>query len=106
MAFEQLASLRDQLVKEAAAAKQSKNLPKKNVKPSKEATPVDPVILAIRLLQKHFPLAFPKKPASKVPLKIGIHEDLLAQADQLAIDKTCYERQSKRGVLVCDIGIV
>jgi ProP effector len=86
MPFEQLAPLRDKLAKEAAAAKQSKNLPKKNVKPSKEATPIDPVILAIRLLQKQFPLAFPKKPAAKVPLKIGIHQDLLAQADQLAID--------------------
>jgi ProP effector len=87
MPFEQLAPLRDQLAKEAAAAKQSKNLPKKNAKPSKQATPVDPVILAIRLLQKQFPLAFPKKPASKAPLKIGIHQDLLDQADQLAIDQ-------------------
>jgi ProP effector len=84
MAFEQLASLRDQLAKEAAAAKQSKNLPKKKAKPG---TSIDPVILTIRLLQKQFPLAFPKKPASKVPLKIGINEDLLAQADQLAIDQ-------------------
>ncbi len=83
MAFEQLASLRDQLAKEAAAAKQSKNLPKKKAKP---VTSIDPVILTIRSLQKHFLLAFPKKPASKLPLKIGIHEDLLAQADQLAVD--------------------
>lgn len=84
MPFEQLAPLRDLLAKEAAAAKQSKNPPKKNAKP---ATPVDPVMLAIRLLQKQFPVAFPKKPASKVPLKIGIHQDLLAHADQLAIDQ-------------------
>lgn len=87
MPFEQLAPLRDQLAKEAAAAKQSKNHPKNNTKSPKHATPVDPAILAIRLLQKHFPLAFPKKPAPKVPLKIGIHQDLLAQLDQLAIDQ-------------------
>lgn len=86
MAFEQLASLRDQLAKEAAA-KQSKNRHKKNTSAPKKESPADPIVLAIRSLQKHFPLAFPKKPASKVPLKIGIHQDLLEQIDQLGVDQ-------------------
>ncbi|MBP0594801.1 ProQ/FinO family protein [Paraburkholderia sp. LEh10] len=47
--------------------------------------PVDPVVHTIGKLQKRFPLAFPKNPAPKVALKIGILEDLLAQAGELKL---------------------
>ena len=36
-------------------------------------------------LQKRFPLAFPKNPAPKVALKIGILDDLLKQAGELKL---------------------
>lgn len=86
MGFEELATLRDELVRQAAAEKlkkpQAKNVNAPAAKPSR---PVDPLLVNIGLLQKHFPLAFPKKPAPKVPLKIGIHHDLVAQAEQLGL---------------------
>ena len=47
--------------------------------------PVDPVVHTIGKLQKRFPLAFPKNPAPKLALKIGILEDLLAQAADLKL---------------------
>ena len=50
--------------------------------------PVDPVVLTIGKLQKRFPKAFPKNPSPKVPLKIGIFEDLLAHAAELALSET------------------
>jgi ProP effector len=44
--------------------------------------------LTIGKLQKKFPKAFPKNPLPKVPLKIGIFEDLLAHATELALSET------------------
>ena len=49
--------------------------------------PVDPVVLTIGKLQKRFPKAFPKNPSPKVPLKIGIFQDLLAHATELALSE-------------------
>jgi len=46
------------------------------------------VVLTIGKLQKRFPKAFPKNPSPKVPLKIGIFEDLLAHAAELALSET------------------
>ncbi|WP_052738395.1 ProQ/FinO family protein [Robbsia andropogonis] len=46
---------------------------------------VDPVVLTIGQLQKHFPLAFPKNPEPKKPLKLGISKDLAAQAETLSL---------------------
>jgi ProP effector len=46
---------------------------------------VDPVVLTIGQLQRRFPKVFPKSPAPKLPLKLGIHKDLLAQAPQLGM---------------------
>lgn len=85
MGFEQLASLKDELTRQAAAEKE-KQKPEKAKKDSQKPQ-VDPLVLIIGRLQKQFPLAFPKKPAAKVPLKIGIHKDLLQLAEQLGIDK-------------------
>lgn len=47
--------------------------------------PVHPVVHTIGKFQKRFPVAFPKNPAPKVALKIGILEDLLAQAGDLKL---------------------
>ena len=52
---------------------------------ARQQNPVDPVVHTIGKLQKRFPLAFPKNPAPKVALKIGILEDLLAQAADLKL---------------------
>jgi ProP effector len=50
-----------------------------------KAPQVDPVVRVIGTLQKRFPAAFPKNPAPKVPLKVGILADLLAQASDLQL---------------------
>ncbi|SAL77232.1 ProP effector [Caballeronia terrestris] len=65
----------------AAAAVEAKA---SEAKPA-EAKITDPAVLTIRKLQNRFPLAFPKKPASKVPLKVGIFKDLVALAGELAL---------------------
>lgn len=82
MGFEQLATLKSELAQQAAAEKE-KQIMGKTTKRAK----VDPLVLIIAQLQKQFPLAFPKKPAPKVPLKIGIHKDLLEYAESLGISK-------------------
>jgi len=82
MGFEQLAPLKAQFVKQRES-QQTKQRPKTSK--STQQTPVDPVVVTIALLQKHFPLAFPKKPAAKVALKIGIHKDLIEHAETLGI---------------------
>jgi ProP effector len=55
--------------------------------PAQSAKPVDPVVLTIGKLQKRFPKAFPRNPAPKVPLKIGIFEDLLQHAEALKLSE-------------------
>ncbi|MGH8778141.1 ProQ/FinO family protein [Paraburkholderia sp.] len=52
-----------------------------------KAKPVDPVVQTFARLQKRFPLAFPKNPAPKVPLKVGVFEDLLTHAKVLGVDE-------------------
>lgn len=54
---------------------------------ARPATPVDPVVRNIGKLQKKFPLAFPKNPAPKVPLKIGVFDDLLTHATELGLSE-------------------
>lgn len=93
MGFEQLASLRDKLAQQAAAEEKIKKNKRQEAKSAKK---VDPLVLIIGTLQKKFPAAFPKNPAPKVPLKIGIHKDILAQAEQLGIDKTDLRAAIKR----------
>ena len=56
--------------------------PEKRVQP-----PVEPVVITIGQLQKRFPLAFPKNPAPKLPLKLGISKDLIAQAETLVLSE-------------------
>ena len=61
--------------------------------------PVDPVLHAIGRLQKQFPQAFPKKPEPKVPLKLGIHRDLIEQAATLGLSE---ENLTKAVGIWCD----
>jgi len=115
MGFEQLAALKAKLVEQAKAekaaqsAKRNKstngtkganggkgtdgakgNKGNKGNKPSRvrdaaPEKPVDPVVLAISRLQKRFPAVFPKNPAPKVPLKVGIFQDLVQHAQELKL---------------------
>jgi ProP effector len=59
--------------------------PHPHAKPAADARPVDPVVKSIGRLQKRFPVAFPKNPAPKLPLKIGIFEDLVVHAKDLSL---------------------
>lgn len=102
MGLEQLAAIRGLLVKQAQEEAASKKQPAhpnageaaSKKKPGKAArtpaaerreTPVDPVLIAISRLQRQFPKAFPKKPAPKVPLKLGVLEDLVQHAKTLQL---------------------
>lgn len=103
MGFEQLAALKRELelaAKAQADAQQPKRQDRKAParKPGKGNTagkshsrrdtpPADPVVLAIARLQRQFPQAFPKKPAAKIPLKLGIHNDLYAQSEALKLSQ-------------------
>ncbi len=94
MGFEQLAALKRELTAKAEQERQAKRgnrkervsqrpaTPKNN---QKNAEPVDPVVITISRLQRLFPKAFPKKPAPKVPLKLGIHKELHLQAETLKL---------------------
>ena len=55
--------------------------------PAQKSKPVDPVVLSIGKLQKRFPKAFPKNPAPKVPLKVGIFKDLLEHSEELGLNE-------------------
>ena len=48
---------------------------------------MDPVVKSIGRLQKRFPIAFPKNPAPKLPLKVGIFEDLVMHAKELSLSE-------------------
>jgi len=104
MGFEQLAALKDQLAKQAEekrvakkakqakpgraspAPAQARPTPARPA-PAQKSKPVDPVVLSIGKLQKRFPKAFPKNPAPKVPLKVGIFKDLLEHAEGLGLSE-------------------
>ncbi len=81
MGLEQLAELKKQLAEE----KKSKQ-PANQVK-TKNTNPVDPVVLIIGKLQRLYPKAFPKNPTPKVPLKIGILQDLQMRSEEIGISK-------------------
>ncbi|WP_080693551.1 ProQ/FinO family protein [Pseudomonas chlororaphis] len=91
MGFEQLAELRDRLRAQAENAKPAEPEP---VRQSTLKTPgpraekrgaADPAIEAIWRLQKIFPRAFPRSPAPKVPLKVGIYQDAAQHLEQLGV---------------------
>lgn len=107
MGFDQLAELKKRLTAEVKPAKPIK---------SKKTAAVDPVVLIIGKLQKLFPKTFPKNPNPKVPLKVGILDDLYARSEeigisnediQLAIKTWCkssrYWNASKEGAIRIDL---
>jgi ProP effector len=61
--------------------------PAAEARPAVDAKPVDPVVKSIGRLQKRFPVAFPKNPAPKLPLKVGIFEDLMVHAKELSLSE-------------------
>nr|WP_238587316.1 ProQ/FinO family protein [Cupriavidus sp. IDO] len=73
--------------KAAKAPKRARPPRAREATPANRAKPVDPVVHAIARLQRRFPLAFPKNPAPKVPLKIGIFEDLVPCAQDLSLSE-------------------
>lgn len=90
MGFEQLADLKKQLAAKAKAERPAK--PQAQAKPrsaprKQQENPVDPVVLTIGRLQKLFPKAFPKNPLPKLPLKIGIHKELLGKASEIGLEE-------------------
>lgn len=89
MGFEQLAELKQQLAAKAKAERPAKPQAKPKAASARkpQENPVDPVVLTIGRLQKNFPKAFPKNPAPKLPLKIGIHQELLAKAKELGLEE-------------------
>jgi ProP effector len=85
MGFEQLATLRDQLARDAERERVAKVRRKRVASPSSSLP--DPVVLTIAKLQKRFPQAFPRNPAPKMPLKVGILEDLVHRAQELGLSE-------------------
>ncbi|WP_124313985.1 ProQ/FinO family protein [Pseudomonas chlororaphis] len=91
MGFEQLAELRDRLRAQAENAKPVEPEPVRQSKPrapgprAEKRKPADPAIEAIWRLQKIFPRAFPKSPAPKVPLKVGIYQDAAQHLERLGV---------------------
>lgn len=97
MGFEQLAALKRELTararqqqREEQEKRESQENKGKRQRPvskkgPKNTEPVDPVVITISRLQRLFPKTFPKKPAPKVPLKLGIHKELHLQSEALKL---------------------
>ncbi|WP_350030058.1 MULTISPECIES: ProQ/FinO family protein [unclassified Caballeronia] len=101
MGFEQLAALKLQLSQREEDSEATSPLVSapvdagQGIKGQKRPrTSVDGAARAVTILQRNFPRAFPRSPASKVPLKVGILRDLLARAATLRIS----ERDIRNGV--------
>ncbi|MGU7782622.1 ProQ/FinO family protein [Burkholderia sp. PU8-34] len=87
MGFEQLATLRDQLASNAERERATKTRRKRGASQRIPSNPPDPVVLTIAKLQKRFPQTFPRNPAPKVPVKVGILEDLIHRAQELRLSE-------------------
>jgi ProP effector len=86
MGFEQLAALKRQLAEEAPPQPtKGKSRKSERRADSKRNAPVDAVVLTIGKLQHRYPKAFPKSPEPKVPLKVGVLQDLLACSAELGL---------------------
>ncbi|MDR5740023.1 ProQ/FinO family protein [Caballeronia sp. LZ016] len=64
------------------------------MQPEPRRTSADAAARAVTTLQRHFPRTFPRSPAPKVPLKVGILKDVLARAASLGLS----ERDARNGV--------
>src|SRR5258708_7755794 len=87
MGFEQLAALKDQLAKQAENNRLARQVKAGSAAITRKSKPVDPVLLSIAKLQKRYPRTFPKSPAPKVPLKVGIYRDLLEHREELGLSE-------------------
>ena len=102
MGFEQLAALKAQLTQDAKGNKVTSRRTSapggvgRDVKPPPKLprTSADAAARAVTTLQRQFPRAFPPSPAPKIPLKVGILKDVLAQAASLGLS----ERDARNGV--------
>lgn len=80
---------------------QGQKRPAPQGKPQQPETPRDPLLVAIGRLQHAFPKAFPKKPAPRVALKLGIVEDLYAHTAKLRLS----EEEIKAAIAAwCSVG--
>ena len=87
MGLEQLAALKAELRKPTETPPISQPAKVDASPPNKQSRSVDPVLQAIAALQKRFPKAFPRKPAPKLPLKVGILADVLVHAAALGVSE-------------------
>ncbi|GJH29424.1 ProQ/FinO family protein [Caballeronia novacaledonica] len=102
MGFEQLVALKAQLNRGAKGKKVAPRSTSQPVDVAREIkqppkprrTSADAAARAVTTLQRHFPRAFPRSPAPKVPLKVGIFKDVLARAASLGLS----ERDARNGV--------
>jgi ProP effector len=101
MSFEHLVVLKLQLNQTAEDSKATAplvsapmNSEQGNKRHERPRTSVDGAARAVTMFQRNFPRAFPRNPASKVPLKVGILRDLLARAAALGLS----ERDIRNGV--------
>ncbi|MDR5769909.1 MULTISPECIES: ProQ/FinO family protein [unclassified Caballeronia] len=102
MGFEQLAALKAQLDQGADRKEVASRLTSPTVDatreikqpPKRSRTSADAAACAVTALQRHFPRAFPHRPAPKVPLKVGILKDVLARAASLGLS----QRDARNGV--------
>jgi ProP effector len=80
---------------------QGQKRPAPQGRPQQPETPRDPLLVAIGRLQHAFPKAFPKKPAPRVALKLGIVEDLYAHTAKLRLS----EEEIKAAIAAwCSVG--
>ncbi|WP_350030185.1 ProQ/FINO family protein [Caballeronia sp. GAWG1-1] len=102
MGFEQLAALKAHLNQGESSKTIAPRTTSSSVavtreisKPAKPPrTSADAAARAVTTLQRHFPHAFPRSPAPKIPLKVGILKDVLAQAVSLRLS----ERDVRNGL--------
>ncbi|WP_277182604.1 ProQ/FinO family protein [Caballeronia sp. BR00000012568055] len=92
MGFEKLATLKAQLNEDAKNRTRASGVSPSRVKAGaaviRRSNPLrtsDAAAHAVATLQKNFPRAFPRSPTPKVPLKVGILKDVLAQAASIGL---------------------
>jgi ProP effector len=101
MGFEKLATLKARLDDDAKRTTSAAGVRPSRVdaggaikRRSSDPRTSDAAARAVATLQKNFPRAFPRSPAPKLPLKVGILKDLLVQAASIGLN----ERDVRNGI--------
>jgi ProP effector len=101
MGFEKLATLKARLDEDAKRTTSAAGVTPSRVEAGRavkrRSSPPrtsDAAARAVATLQKNFPRAFPRSPTPKVPLKVGILKDVLAQAASIGLN----ERDVRNGI--------